>query len=80
MSDFTEKLSEKLINAKAEKNNTIDLNAYGIGVEDGIKHSRAEEMREMLEKVRYLILEGETHDKHHIISEIYYLLKESTEI
>ena len=47
------KLIEKLIDKKAEENNTIDLNAYALGLKDGIKNSKALEMLEMLKDIEY---------------------------
>lgn len=48
---MTQKLITKLINKKAEENNTIDLNAYALGLEDALKIIETDNILDVLNKV-----------------------------
>lgn len=45
---YIQKISDFVTDNKAKTNNTIDLNAYGLGAIDALKKSRIDEMFEML--------------------------------
>ena len=66
---------QKLLDKKAEENNTIDLNAYALGLID----SKAPEMLEMLKDLLdTYIKDGYISNKKQ--NEVKQLIKEATEI
>ena len=75
-----EKFVEKFIDKKAKENNTIDLNAYALGIEE----SNAYEMFEMLKDITNYAKALTEHCglKNHttIIDRAEQLIKEATEI
>ena len=77
--EFKEKLIEKLINKKAEENNTIDLNAYALGLEDGIKNSKAPELLKQLIEL-YNAIDSCIDLTPRLLQKTKKLIKEATEL
>ena len=74
-----------LIDEKAKKNNTINLNAYAIGVLDALEKSKYTEMLEMLQElVRSaddMFNNGEPSETYYqLINKAEKLIKELTEL
>ena len=74
-----------LIDEKAKKNNTIDLNAYAIGALDALEKSKYTEMLEMLQElVRSaddMFNNGEPSETYYqLINKAEKLIKEATEL
>ena len=80
-----QQIVNSLIDKKAKKNNTINLNAYAIGVLDALEKSKYTEMLEMLQElVRSaddMFNNGEPSETYYqLINKAEKLIKESSEL
>ena len=75
-----EKFVEKLLNKKAEENNTIDLNAYALGIEEYNAYEMFEMLKDITNYAKLLTEHCGLKSHTTIIDRAEQLLKEATEI
>lgn len=75
--EFKRTYLENLVNKKANKDNSICLNAYALGIKD----SKAPEMLEMLKKCLCVFENYEIKNNYsETLQEIKFLIKKSTQL
>ena len=81
-----QQIVNSLIDKKAKKNNTIDLNAYAVGALDALEKSKYTEMLDLLQRISVSLeniwMQDDSNEVFDLIDaeELDNLIKEATEL